>query len=307
MRHFTIAALLAALCCWPLDVSLARAESRNDGTRAGQGKIAFASSRGGSWQIWVVDPDSGSESQVTHGAHDLHYPAWDPDGRKIACADNSGRIVVVAENGSAETLPSLPENCTHPSWAPDGGKIAFVCHTFQPGREDSDIWVFDLKQSKRIRLLEQPDIQNYPNWSPDGSSIIVYTSGYRASPTKVIEELWLVNADGSNPRRLLSNGFSNVHPQWSPDGKRIAFASDQTGNMEIWVMDADGKNPAQLTLDRAYDADPSWSPDGSRIGFTSTRNGRMELWTMESSGANPKQLTGVSGADGESVEPHWSR
>lgn len=306
MRHFLIATLLAVLTCWALDGSPAKAEGPADENRPARGAIAFASSRGGSWHIWIIDPDGRNELQVTQGAQDYHYPAWKPNAEKLACADNNGRIVIVSDNGTTESLPVLPENCTHPAWSPDGGKIAFVCHAFQPGREDSDIWVFDLKLGKAARLLEQADIQNYPDWSPDGSTI-VYTSGYRASPTKVIEELWLVKADGSSPGRIWSNGFSNVHPQWSPDGKRIAFASDQTGNMEIWVMDADGKNPVQLTRDRAYDADPTWSPDGSRICFTSTRSGRMELWTMDASGANLKQLTDVSGADGESLEPHWSR
>jgi TolB protein len=268
--------------------------------------IAYASSGSGNWQIWTMNPDDGMASQVTHGEQDVHYPAWDPNGREIACADSSGRILIVPMSGQQQVLPDLPENCTHPTWSPEGSKIAFVCHTFQSGREDSDIWIADLKAGKTRKLLEQQDIQNYPHWSPDGSSI-VYTSGYRASPTKVIEELWLVNADGSNPRRLLSNGFSNVKPQWSPDGSRIAFASDQSGNMEIWVIDIDGKHIVQMTFDRAYDGDPTWSPDGSQICFASTRSGKMELWIMECSGANPKQLTGLSDSRGESLEPSWSR
>jgi len=269
------------------------------------GSIAYASSKGGNWQIWSMNPEGGKAWQVTHGDQDLHYPAWDPNGRKIACADSSGRILIVERNGKQQVLPDLPENCTHPTWSPDGSKMAFTCHTFQSGREDSDIWVADLKTGKTRKLLEQQDIQNYPHWSPDGASL-VYTSGYRASPTKVIEDLWLVIADGSNPRRLLSNGFSNVKPQWSPDGSRIAFASDQSGNMEIWVVDIDGKNITQRTSDRAYDVDPTWSPDGSQICFASTRSGKMELWIMEGSGANPKQLTGLSDPRGESLEPNWS-
>jgi TolB protein len=279
-----------------------QAQSTKD--EAQGGRIAFASSRDGTWQISVMNPDGGDIRQLTHGSEDLHYPAWDPEGLRIACADNNGRIVILPMEGARQVLPNLPDNCNHPAWSPDGRKIAFVCHLFQPGREDSDIWVFDLQEGSIRKLLEQSEIQNYPSWSPDGS-VMVYSSGYRASATKVIEDLWLVNADGSNPRRLLSNGFSNVHARWSPDGKKIAFASDQSGKMALWVMDSDGKNPVQLTFDRAYDGNPAWSPDGSQIVFASTRSGKMELWVMESTGANPRQL--ISDSKGESLEPSWSR
>jgi TolB protein len=270
----------------------------------GPGRIAFASSRDGSWQIWVMNPHGGNLQQLTHGSEDLHYPIWEPNGRRIACADSNGRIVIVPIEGPRRVLRDLPENCTHPAWSPDGKKVVFVCHMFQPRREDSDVWVFDFQEGRAKKLLEQVDIQNYPSWSPDGSAI-VYSSGYRVNPTKVIEELWLVNADGSNPRRLLSNGFSNVQPKWSPDGMRIVFASNQSGNMKLWVVNSDGKNPVQLTFGGGYDGNPTWSPDGSQVVFTSTRSGKMELWVMESTEANPRQLT--SDSKGESIEPDWSR
>lgn len=280
-----------------------QAQPSEPGPKAGV--IAFASSRSGNWQIWTLNPETGRTLQLTGGDDDLHHPAWDPNGRRIACADGSGRILMVEMNGEHRVLPDTPENCTHPAWSPEGDRIAFVCRTFQSGREESDIWVADLKTGRTRKLLEQRDIQNSPHWSPDGSSI-VYSTGYRASPTKVVEDLWVVKADGSDPRRILSNGFSNVKPKWSPDGTRVAFASDRSGNMEIWVSDPDGRNAVQVTSDRAYDSDPAWSPDGSRICFTSTRSGRLELWLMQSSGADPKQLTGISGPVGESLESSWS-
>lgn len=55
---------------------------------------------------------------------------------------------------------------------------------------------------------------------------------------------------------------------WSADGKRVAYASDESGEEAIWVRNADGSNPHQLStekLGRLYA--PRWAPDGSRIAF----------------------------------------
>ena len=51
-------------------------------------------------------------------------------------------------------------------------------------------------------------------------------------------------------------------PAFSPDGKRIAYASNRSGNMEIWVANADGSGARKLTSSPATDTAPSWSPTG---------------------------------------------
>lgn len=269
------------------------------------GKIVFSSYMNESWQIWSVHPDGNNLMKLTGIAQDIHYPAVSPDGNKLAFANNEGEIWVMEKSKKTEKILKTPENCTHPVWSPDGSKIAFVCYFFINRKEDSDIWIADLKQERVWKLMKQEGIQSYPAWSPDGATI-VYTTGYRISSNKIIEELWLVNSDGTNPGRLVADRFSNIQPDWSPDGKKIAFASDRSGNMEIWVVDRNGKNMRQLTRDKSYDADPNWSPDGSKICFTSTRSGKMDIWIMDIDGENTRQLTGLSDLYGESKEPDWS-
>jgi len=290
----------------PLEVYAGQGKFRETQKKSISGKIAFSSYDGESWQIWVMNLNSNKFFQLTHTAQEVRYPAWSPDGRRIAYTNNEGEIWVMEIGERPQKLTNLPKNCSHPAWSPDGSKIVFVCYTFKNRIEDSDIWIADLRQNKVWKLINQEGTQKYPAWSPDGSTI-VYTTGYPGIRNKIIEELWLVNSDGTNPRPLVSNNSSNIQPDWSPDGERIAFASDMSGNMEIWVVDKNGRNLKQLTHNRYYDADPSWSPDGSMITFVSTRGGKMDIWIMDSDGGNPGQLSGLSVLQAESKEPDWAR
>jgi TolB protein len=275
-----------------------------------QGRVAFSSSVGGSWQVWTLPVDGGNQVQLTHSLEDVHYPAWSPGGKKLAYAANDGTIWLLDTDGKAQQVTSLPSNCSHPAWSPDGTRLAVACSWLRDRKEFTNIWILDLRTNSASELLDQAGAQKrqHPAWSPDGATI-VYTNGYRVSANKIVEELWLVDSDGTNARPLVVNGFFNLQPDWSPDGEWIAFASNQTGSMNIWMVDRSGTRLHQVTRGKSYDGDPSWSSDGSKICFASTRSGAMQIWVVESSGANPRQLTGPSPSDSqaESAEPHWSR
>ena len=275
-----------------------------------QGKVAYSSSAGGSWQIWVSPVDGGSPVQRTHSLEDVHYPAWSADGKKLAYAANDGAVWIVEAGGEPRRLTKFPSNCTHPAWSPDGNRLAVACSLLQNRKEFTNIWIVDWMTNSVSELMDQAGAQKrqHPAWSPDGSTI-AYTNGYRVSANQIVEELWLVDSDGTNARPLVLNGFFNLQPDWSPDGEWIAFASNQSGSMNVWMVDKSGARLQQLTRGKSYDGDPTWSPDGSRICFASTRSGTMQIWIMESSGANPGQLTGlaVSESQAESAEPNWSR
>jgi serine/threonine protein kinase len=63
-------------------------------------------------------------------------------------------------------------------------------------------------------------------------------------------------------------------PTWSPDGTRIAYTSDESGNMDIWVRQITAGQRINLTKDHmGYDGKPVWSPDGEWIAFISQRDG----------------------------------
>jgi hypothetical protein len=63
-------------------------------------------------------------------------------------------------------------------------------------------------------------------------------------------------------------------PRWSPDGSKVAYASNQSGNMEIFVLDLASGQTINLSNDAdSEDSYPVWSADGSRVMFGVQREG----------------------------------
>ena len=49
------------------------------------GQLTYATLTGGRFQIYVLDPATGEERQISSGNVDFEDPCWAPDGRHIAC------------------------------------------------------------------------------------------------------------------------------------------------------------------------------------------------------------------------------
>jgi Tol biopolymer transport system component len=167
-------------------------------------KIAFASTRDTTAQIFVMDPNGANVTRLTFDGADDAQPAWSPDGMKIAFAtnrDGNDEIYVMAPNGTPQTnLTNNAASDLAPAWSPNGTKIAF-----QSDRETNyAVWVMNADGSNPVRLTDPGS--GAPSWSPDGTRIAYEQDG----------DLWVMNADGTNKIRITSGFWNDGLPRWRP-------------------------------------------------------------------------------------------
>ena len=73
--------------------------------------------------------------------------------------------------------------------------------------------------------------------------------------------------------RLVKDAAAAFEPAVSRDGKTLAYASDQSGNVDIWVRPLDGGDARRITSNEAIDNSPDFSPNASLVAFRSERDG----------------------------------
>lgn len=168
---------------WSVDVGdgttelLAELESEADWARlAPDGSAVAYHSRveGSTLDLWVLDLSTKEVRRVTRHPEPIGFPAWSPDGRRLAAeiqrGDDSVIAVVDVETGEmreilAETGKSWPY-----SWSPDGRWVAFAGL-----RADGwNLWV--VSTAGEVRELSHHTLTDgyvrYPVWSLDGKRIV---------------------------------------------------------------------------------------------------------------------------------------
>ena len=262
------------------------------GPPAFNGKIAFAATRDGNYEIYAMDPDGGNPTNLTNHPAVDYEPAWSPDGKRIAFVSNrTGRdsIFVMKADGTNPTL--VTPSGTSPTWSPDGKRIAFQRSVDHVG----EIFVVGVDGTGLTNVTNTVSFNEaHPAWSPDGTRIAYWKSdGY----------IWTSSPDGSNPTKLST--LYGGSPTWSPDGKKIAFSGGD-GDSDIYIMGSDGSNPTSLPLP-GDDVHPAWSPDGKKITFEHRPEDgtfNSEIFVINVDGSDPKNLTNHPFPD---VTPSWQK
>ncbi|QKG54158.1 S41 family peptidase [Hymenobacter sp. BRD67] len=198
------------------------------------GMRAVVEARG---DIFTVPAKKGESRNLTHsdGAHE-RYPAWSPDGTRIAyVSDASGeyQLMVQDQRGtkSAQSYSLGPPSFYfHPRWSPDSKKIAYT-------DKKLTLWYLDLASRKPVRVASDTygpltnDDALAPAWSPDAQWL-----AYSQLMPNHLRTVYVYHLP-SGRRFAISDGRSDATtPAFSRDGKYLFFtASTDVGLRTTWL------------------------------------------------------------------------
>lgn len=142
-------------------------ESADDPQWSKDGKsILCSASRNKKWNIHLIDPKTGKETNLTNSPHFEASPKWSPDGDKIAFlrrVDKKYELHMMQKDGKADTKIVTFEDrrYTFFTWSPDSSRIAFT--NGKKGAEKT--YIATLNNKIEIRKIADGRME-YLSWRP---------------------------------------------------------------------------------------------------------------------------------------------
>src|SRR4029453_1953243 len=173
--------------------------------------IAFTSDRGGGDNIWTVERDGKSPTQVTKESFRLlNSPAWTPDSQYLAARKH---------------------------------------FTSQRSAGAGEIWLYHRSGGDGLQMTKRPNDQKdlgEPAFSPDGKYLYYRQDTppgaffeYNKDPNGQIYVIQRLDRESGEVEAFVSGPGGAIRPTPSPDGKSLAFIRRVRGKSVLEVMDVE--------------------------------------------------------------------
>lgn len=228
-------------------------------------------------ELETLSPDGEERRALTNGERYFQFPAWSPDGSRIAAVGGTREqagVFVFADEDTAYRLQSQPQSVYESEqdapiycyWSPDNEHLSFV--TGRAREQSMGLHVVSTRGDAVNTLVSQPVATGQPcfwDWSLDGKRILLHTgmSNDDGSSLTFIDPF---NPAG-NRAPIAKPGLFQA-PGIARSGRYFAFAQvNRKGEPQLVV---DGRQLNQrLVIEHQGIAAMSWSPMHDQLAFIS--------------------------------------
>lgn len=255
------------------------------------------------WQVMVLDRQTGRVSPRTSAPGSAMRPALSPDGRWLAYATRVDSSTVLR----LRDLASGDERTLHPHIQRDDQEARYTRdlvpgYAFTPDSRaivlshDGRFWRLEVPSGRETPIPFSADVEQrlaplvkFEVPLSDSTLVVQQIRGTRPSPDgkrlafTALDRVWVMELPGGTPRRLTNGDMGEFDPAWSPDGQYLAFVgwSDSTGGhvYRSRIADASFGAMERLTTEPAFFQRLVYSPDGTRlVTIRGARQARVEGW-----------------------------
>jgi len=186
-----------------------------------------------------------------------------PDGSRLALAIGEDMTDVWVYDLSRETLTRLTfEGALHPIWTPDGKRVTYV------SRRNGTRRVF-WKAADGSGSEEEITKGEFDpvSWSPDGKFLVID----QLSHSSRSYDIQIFSLQDKKMRPFLQTPFNEVGGHFSPDGRFLAYASEESGQVEVYVQAFPG-GAGKFQISTEGGEIPRWGSNGRELFFLSNNN-----------------------------------
>lgn len=280
--------------------------------------LYFLSDRGGSQQIWAMNPSGTDVRQVSDFGKDVEGYGISPAGDKLFYVQR----VQTADRRSSDVHKDMPKSnariyddlmSRHWNYWDEGEYMHVFVGDLAGGKASEGVDIVGADKSWDAPLAPYFDMEEIA-WSPDGS-MLAYTCKplegteyavstdsdifvYDLATGSTVNICKPASADGATvyPHKDFPFVGYDKYPVWSPDGHYIAFRSQEKAGYEsdkerLFVYDCHTAEVRYLTPDFDYNAANVVWEDNETLLFASPIEATHQICRLRMDGSQPEVLT----------------